>query len=87
MSARFPTCFPTRRARRGRRARCTVILTPTRTSICRPGFGIGKTTATFYVENLGNSSAVVYIHPEAFVDSRYAILRPRTFGVRLGYQF
>jgi len=50
------------------------------------GVGFGKTTATFYVENLGNSDAVVYIHPEAFVDSRYAVLRPRTFGVRFGYQ-
>ena len=44
-------------------------------------------TATLYVENLGNSDAVVYIHPEAFVDSRYAILRPRTFGLRIGYHF
>ena len=51
------------------------------------GIGIGKTTATFYVENLSNSNAVVYIHPEAFIDSRYAILRPRTFGVRASYQF
>jgi len=51
------------------------------------GFGIGKTTTTFYVENLGDSRAVVYIHPEDFVDSRYAVLRPRTFGVRVGYQF
>lgn len=51
------------------------------------GIRFGKTITTFYVENLGNSQAVVYIHPEAFVDSRYAILRPRTFGVRVGYQF
>ncbi|HVY83311.1 MAG TPA: TonB-dependent receptor [Steroidobacteraceae bacterium] len=51
------------------------------------GIGFGKMTATLYVENLGNSDGVVYIHPEAFVDSRYAIVRPRTFGVRLGYQF
>jgi iron complex outermembrane recepter protein len=51
------------------------------------GLGFGKTTATLYVENLSNSRAVVFIHPEAFVDSRYAILRPRTFGVRIGYQF
>ncbi len=51
------------------------------------GLGIGKTTTTLYVENVGNSRAVVYVHPEAFVDSRYAILRPRTFGVRIGYQF
>jgi outer membrane receptor protein involved in Fe transport len=51
------------------------------------GFGFDKLTATLYVENLGNSDAVVYIHPENFIDSRYAIVRPRTFGVRLGYQF
>jgi len=51
------------------------------------GFGISKMTASLYVENLGNSDAVVYIHPEGFIDSRYAIVRPRTFGVRVGYQF
>jgi hypothetical protein len=51
------------------------------------GVGIDKMTATLYVENLGNSDGVVYIHPESFVDSRYTILRPRTYGVRLGYQF
>jgi outer membrane receptor protein involved in Fe transport len=51
------------------------------------GIGFGKMTGTLYVENLGNSDAVVYVHPESFVDSRYSILRPRTFGVRLGYEF
>jgi iron complex outermembrane recepter protein len=51
------------------------------------GFGVGKLTTTFYVENLTNTWAVVYIHPEAFVDSRYSIVHPRTVGVRLGYQF
>jgi len=51
------------------------------------GLGIDQLSATLYVENLGNSDAVVYIHPESFVDSRYSILRPRTYGVRLGYQF
>jgi outer membrane receptor protein involved in Fe transport len=51
------------------------------------GIAIDKITANLYVENVGNSDAVVYIHPEAFIDSRYAIVRPRTFGVRLGYQF
>jgi iron complex outermembrane recepter protein len=30
---------------------------------------------------------VTYVHPEAFIYSRYAIVRPKTFGVRLGYQF
>ena len=49
------------------------------------GFRINRFSTTFYVENLGNSGATVYIHPEAFVYSRYAILRPRTFGVRFGY--
>lgn len=49
------------------------------------GVRIGKLSTTFYVENLTNSRAVTYIHPEAFTYSRYAILRPRTFGVRIGY--
>jgi len=51
------------------------------------GIRIGKFSTTFYVENLGNSRATTYVHPEAFVYSRYAILRPRTFGVRVGYGF
>jgi iron complex outermembrane recepter protein len=51
------------------------------------GIEFGKMSATLYVENLGNSDAIVYIHPEAFIDSRHAILRPRTFGVRVGYEF
>ena len=42
---------------------------------------------TAYVENLFDDSSVTYIHPEAFLDGRYARLRPRTIGVRLGYQF
>jgi len=49
------------------------------------GLSFGKVSATLYVENLGNSRATTYIHPEAFVYSRYAILRPRTFGIRIGY--
>jgi outer membrane receptor protein involved in Fe transport len=51
------------------------------------GGALRNLTATLYGENLGNSRAVTYIHPEAFIYSRYAILRPRTFGVRIGYQF
>ncbi len=42
---------------------------------------------TAYVENLFDDSSVTYIHPEAFLDGRYARLRPRTIGVRVGYQF
>jgi hypothetical protein len=49
------------------------------------GVRLGKLTLTFYMENLTNSRAVTYIHPEAFTYSRYMILRPRTFGVRIGY--
>ena len=51
------------------------------------GVRVGKWSATAYVENLGNSRAVTYVHPETFVYSRYIILRPRTFGIRLGYGF
>ena len=49
------------------------------------GIRIGRLTTTFYMENVTNSRAVTYVHPEAFIYSRYAILRPRTFGVRIGY--
>ncbi len=49
------------------------------------GARFGRLAVTLYGENLGNSRAVTYIHPGAFVYSRDAILRPRTFGVRLGY--
>lgn len=51
------------------------------------GLTFGKLTTALYVENLGNSRATVYIHPEAFVYSRDAILRPLTFGLRVGYDF
>lgn len=51
------------------------------------GLRLGKVNGMLYAENLGNSRATTYIHPEAFVYSRYAILRPRTFGVRVGYDF
>jgi iron complex outermembrane receptor protein len=51
------------------------------------GLTYGKLTSTLYVENLGNSDAVVYVHPEAFIDSRYAILRPLTYGLRMAYRF
>jgi outer membrane receptor protein involved in Fe transport len=49
------------------------------------GISFDKLSVTLYVENLGNTRATTYIHPEAFVYSRYAILRPRTFGIRIGY--
>ena len=83
----FPNSFPNTPGRQGTRSPL-YDQTDAYTYInLQTGIGIGKTTATVYVENLGNSDAVVYIHPEAFVDSRYAILRPRTFGLRVGYEF
>lgn len=42
---------------------------------------------TAYVENLFNDKSITYVHPEAFLDGRYARLRPRTIGVRANYRF
>ena len=44
-------------------------------------------TVGLYVENLFDDRSVTYVHPEAFLDGRYALVRPRTVGVRMGYQF
>jgi len=44
-------------------------------------------TVGVYVENLFDDHSVTYIHPEAFLASRYGTLRPRTVGVRVGYGF
>ena len=44
-------------------------------------------TVGAYVENLFNSRKITYVHPEAFLSSRYAEQRPRTIGVRVGYDF
>lgn len=49
------------------------------------GITFDDLTLTLYGENLTNRYAVTYVHPEAFVYSRYAVTRPRTFGIRLGY--
>jgi len=46
-----------------------------------------KYTVGLYVENLFDDRSVTYVHPEAFMDGRYALVRPRTVGVRVGYQF
>jgi iron complex outermembrane receptor protein len=47
----------------------------------------GNLSATAYVENLFDDDSVTYIHPEAFLASRFGTMRPRTIGVRLGYDF
>lgn len=48
---------------------------------------IGRLNLTAYVENLFDDSSVTYVHPEAFLDGRYARLRPRTIGIRANYEF
>ncbi|SMF67735.1 TonB-dependent receptor [Allosphingosinicella indica] len=51
------------------------------------GVNVGDLDLTAYVENVLNDSSITYIHPEAFLDSRFARLRPRTVGIRAGYRF
>lgn len=46
-----------------------------------------KVTIGGYIENLFDDRSINYVHPEAFVDGRYGRQRPRTFGVRVGYEF
>lgn len=52
-------------------------------------FGVtkGNWTATAYVENLFDDQSITYIHPEAFLASRFGTMRPRTVGVRIGYEY
>ncbi len=45
----------------------------------------GRWNGQLYAENLTDDHSVVYIHPEAFLVSRFGTLRPRTVGIRLGY--
>jgi outer membrane receptor protein involved in Fe transport len=51
------------------------------------GTVIGDLNVTAYVENLFDDKSITYVHPEAFLDARYARLRPRTIGIRAGYNF
>ncbi|ALC11162.1 TonB-dependent receptor [Sphingopyxis sp. 113P3] len=51
----------------------------------RLGLRSGNLSAAFYVENLLNDDSTTYLHPEGYLDARYGTLRPRTFGIRLGY--
>ena len=45
----------------------------------------GHLTVTTYVENLFNDDSITYIHPEAFLASRFGTMRPRTIGLRVNY--
>jgi len=51
------------------------------------GAEFGDVTVIAYVENLFDNDAITYVHPEAFLDSRYARLRPMTFGTRVNVRF
>lgn len=51
------------------------------------GIEAGPAKISAYVENLFDSKKITYVHPEAFFDSRYARVRPRTIGLRFGYDF
>ncbi|MBX3562777.1 MAG: TonB-dependent receptor [Sphingomonas sp.] len=51
------------------------------------GTTIGRLNLTAYMENVFDEDKVTYVHPEAFLDGRYARMRPRTIGIRAGYQF
>lgn len=51
------------------------------------GAKLGRLDLTAYVENVFDDSSITYVHPEAFLDGRYARLRPRTVGVRANYRF
>lgn len=46
-----------------------------------------RVTVGLYAENLFDDRSITYVHPEAFLDSRYGVVRPRTVGVRVGYRF
>lgn len=51
------------------------------------GATFGPLVATAYVENLCDDDSVTYIHPEAFIASRFGMMRPRTVGLRISYDF
>ena len=48
---------------------------------------IDRLTVGVYGENLLDDHSITYVHPEAFLASRFATMRPRTVGVRIGYDF
>ncbi|MBL8552178.1 MAG: TonB-dependent receptor [Hyphomonadaceae bacterium] len=49
------------------------------------GATFGPVMIIGYVENVTDDHSITYVHPEAFIASRFGTLRPRTIGIRLGY--
>jgi outer membrane receptor protein involved in Fe transport len=49
------------------------------------GLIIGNTNVTAYIENVTDDDSITYVHPEAFIASKFGVLRPRTVGVRVGF--
>jgi outer membrane receptor protein involved in Fe transport len=49
------------------------------------GASFGQLTVTSYVENLFDDDSITYVHPEAFIASRFGTMRPRTVGLRINY--
>jgi outer membrane receptor protein involved in Fe transport len=44
-------------------------------------------TVTGYIENLFDDDSFNYVHPEAFIEARYGIPIPRTWGIRVSYEY
>lgn len=49
------------------------------------GADMGEWTVVGYVENLFDDDSLTYVHPEAFIESKYGTHIPRTIGIRLSY--
>ena len=81
----FPNMFPNTPGTAGVRSPLYGFTDPYTYVNLQSGVNIGEFNITAYVENLTNTRKTTYIHPEAFVFSRHGILRPRTFGIRIGY--
>jgi iron complex outermembrane receptor protein len=50
------------------------------------GWAKGNLKAVLYAENLGNNQSPIFIDAANYSLNRYATLRPRTLGVRLGWK-
>jgi outer membrane receptor protein involved in Fe transport len=51
------------------------------------GWQNDEISVVLYAENVFNNDDFVFINPDLFSESRFLTLRPRTFGVRLGWQY